>query len=75
MFSAAFAADDFPSKPLRLVIPYTPGGPTDLVGRAVAAANRQVVRAAELCRLRRNTVPAEEVANAPFPRRRGKGWG
>jgi tripartite-type tricarboxylate transporter receptor subunit TctC len=34
---AALAADDFPSKPLRLVIPYTPGGPTDLVGRAVAA--------------------------------------
>ena len=33
----ALAAEDFPSKPLRLVIPYTPGGPTDLVGRAVAA--------------------------------------
>ena len=34
---AALAADEFPSKPLRLVIPYTPGGPTDLVGRAVGA--------------------------------------
>src|SRR4051794_1202966 len=34
---AASAADDYPSKPLRLVIPYTPGGPTDLVGRAVAS--------------------------------------
>lgn len=26
----------YPDKPLRLVIPYTPGGPTDLVGRAIA---------------------------------------
>ena len=34
---AAPAAPDFPAKPLRLVIPYTPGGPTDLVGRALAA--------------------------------------
>lgn len=36
-FGAAVAADDFPAKPLRLVIPYTPGGPTDLVGRAIAS--------------------------------------
>ena len=31
------AAAEYPTKPIRLVIPYTPGGPTDLVGRAVAA--------------------------------------
>lgn len=31
------AADNYPVKPLRLVIPYTPGGPTDLVGRTLAA--------------------------------------
>ena len=30
-------AADYPTKPIRLVIPYTPGGPTDLVGRAVAS--------------------------------------
>jgi tripartite-type tricarboxylate transporter receptor subunit TctC len=29
-------AQPFPSKPIRMVIPYTPGGPTDLVGRALA---------------------------------------
>ena len=34
---ASPAAADYPTKPIRLVIPYTPGGPTDLVGRAVAA--------------------------------------
>ena len=33
----ASAAAEYPTKPIRLVIPYTPGGPTDLVGRAVAA--------------------------------------
>ena len=33
----AVPAAEYPTKPIRLVIPYTPGGPTDLVGRAVAA--------------------------------------
>ncbi len=36
LFAAATPAQSYPSKPIRLVIPYTPGGPTDLVGRALA---------------------------------------
>lgn len=32
---AAFAADSFPSRPLRLIIPFPPGGGTDIIGRMV----------------------------------------
>ena len=34
--SAIAAAQDFPTRPVRMLIPYTPGGPTDFVGRALA---------------------------------------
>ncbi len=34
---APATAQGFPAKPLRLVLPFPPGGPTDLLGRTVAA--------------------------------------
>ena len=34
--TAAAAADDYPNKPIRLIIPFPPGGSNDVVGRLVA---------------------------------------
>lgn len=35
---SALAQDNFPAKPVRLIVPYGPGGPTDLTARIVADA-------------------------------------
>ena len=42
--AAARAATDYPKAPIRLVVPYPPGGPTDLVGRVVAAAMGDILK-------------------------------
>src|SRR5476651_926784 len=34
--NAAFAQGDYPSKPIRLVVPFPPGGTADLLGRVVS---------------------------------------
>src|SRR3712207_5895415 len=36
LYGTQATAQDYPTKPVKLVIPYPPGGPTDLVGRLVA---------------------------------------
>ena len=36
LWSAAATAQPYPGKPIRMLIPYPPGGPTDLVGRWIA---------------------------------------
>jgi len=33
---AAAPAQSYPTKPLRMILPFPPGGPTDITGRAIA---------------------------------------
>ncbi len=41
VLAAPAVAQDWPSRPVRVVIPYPPGGPTDLIGRVVAQRAQQ----------------------------------
>ena len=42
LVSGAHAQQDYPANPVKIVIGFPPGGPTDIVGRPVAAKLAQV---------------------------------
>ena len=44
MAASDFAAQSFPTKPLRLIVPYPPGGGSDVMGRAIAERLSQQLR-------------------------------
>jgi tripartite-type tricarboxylate transporter receptor subunit TctC len=35
--ASSFAQDGYPNKPIRLIVPYPPGGPTDIMGRITSS--------------------------------------
>jgi tripartite-type tricarboxylate transporter receptor subunit TctC len=41
---AAASAQDFPSKPIRLIIPFPPGGPNDLIARVVGQKMSELLK-------------------------------
>jgi tripartite-type tricarboxylate transporter receptor subunit TctC len=43
LFSSAAVAEEFPSKPIRLIVPFPPGGPNDIIARVVGQ------RMSEIC--------------------------
>jgi tripartite-type tricarboxylate transporter receptor subunit TctC len=42
--SPAFAADEFPAKPIRLIVPFPPGGPNDLIARVVGQRMSEIIK-------------------------------
>ena len=43
VFAGPLAADDFPSRPVTMIVPYPAGGPTDAIGRVIAQGMQPVL--------------------------------
>ena len=64
--AAPVAAQSYPSKPIRFILPFPPGGPTDILGRIIGQKLREPARPAGGDR---RTVPARAATSAPSTRR------
>src|SRR6185503_5665443 len=42
--AAAASAQDFPSKPIRLIVPFPPGGPNDIIARVVGQKMSELLK-------------------------------
>jgi len=66
--SAAASAQDFPSKPIRLIVPFPPGGPNDLIARVVGQKMSEILKQQVIVDNRSGaggTLGVDVVAKAP----------
>lgn len=68
VLSAAALAQTYPTKPVKIIVPFPPGGPTDIVGRFVAGKLSEALGQAFVVENRAGaggTIGSETVAQAP----------
>src|ERR1035437_2359954 len=67
-YAQSASSSDYPRKPIRLVVPFAPGGPVDIVARAIAPKMSQIMGQQIIVDNRGgagSTIGTEMAANAP----------
>ncbi len=74
MLSAAVLAQGYPSKPIRLIVPFAPGGTVDISARGIAPGLTEQLGQSVIVENRAGaggTIGADLVAKAPASREQG----